>query len=248
MLAAHEGKTLEFKARLGSPERFLKTVVAFSNTAGGSVLFGVEDRTRRVVGVADPLQLEARIANLVSDAVRPRLVPEIEIHPWRRSHLVAVHVFPSAAAPQYLKALGPEQGVFIRVGSTNRPADRAILDEIRRFATNRSFDEEPLPDLDSEALDFRAASESFGPLRRLTQRDLSVLGLTTRYGGKAVTTVGGLLLFGRARAERFPDAYLQAGRFSGQDRARVLDSTAISTHTCRYSWTRPSASSESTKP
>jgi predicted HTH transcriptional regulator len=77
MLARHEGKTIEFKAHLASSEPFLKTVVAFANTAGGTVLFGVEDRTRRVVGVPDPSELESRIANLVSDAVRPRLVPEI---------------------------------------------------------------------------------------------------------------------------------------------------------------------------
>lgn len=230
MLAGHEGKTLEFKALLASPEPFLKTVIAFANTAGGTVLFGVEDRTRRVVGVADPLEVEARIANLVSDAIRPRLAPEIEIHSWRRTHLVAVRVFPSSLAPHYLRALGLDQGAFIRVGSTNRQADRAVLDEMRRMAANRCFDEEPLPDLDSEAIDFRAASELFAPLRRLTARDLAVLGLTTRHGGKTVPTVGGVLLFGRSRDERFPDAYLQAGRFGANDRTRILDTADIRVH------------------
>lgn len=32
---------------------------------------------------------------------------------------------------------------------------------LRRRATNETFDESPLPELDSEALDFRVASESF---------------------------------------------------------------------------------------
>ena len=31
-----EGKTLEFKRDLSSPERFLRTVVAFANTSGGT--------------------------------------------------------------------------------------------------------------------------------------------------------------------------------------------------------------------
>ena len=35
------------------------------------------------------------------------------------------------------------------------------MQEMRRMATNESFDESPLPELDSEALDFRVASESF---------------------------------------------------------------------------------------
>jgi hypothetical protein len=34
-----------------------------------------------------------------------------------------------------------------------------------------------MPELDSEALDFRAASESFAPVRKLTRADLETLRL-----------------------------------------------------------------------
>ena len=47
-----EGKTLEFKRDLSSPEGVLKTIVAFSNTAGGTLLIGVEDGSRHVRGAA----------------------------------------------------------------------------------------------------------------------------------------------------------------------------------------------------
>jgi|GEM_PF-2144328 len=70
----------------------------------------------------------------------------------------------ASPAPHHLKALGPEQGIFIRVGSMNRQTDRYALDEMRRLAANRTFDEEPLPDLDSEAIDFRVASEFFSAI------------------------------------------------------------------------------------
>ena len=101
-----ESKTLEFKRDLSSPDRFLRTVVAFANTSGGVILIGVEDRSGCVLGVADPLTLEERsvanlitsggvtdrgqdrpppltleerVANLISDSVRPRLLPDVEI-------------------------------------------------------------------------------------------------------------------------------------------------------------------------
>jgi len=223
LLAQNEGKTLEFKACLVEPLPFLKTLVAFANSAGGTIIFGVEDKTRRVLGVDDPLGLEARIANLVSDGVRPKLAPDIEIHPWRRTHLVVVRVYPSPVTPHYVRALGPDNGVFIRVGSSNRQADRLILDEMRRMAARRSFDEEPLLDLDSEAIDFRAASELFVSVRQLSQQDLEALGLTVRHRNKLVPTVGGILLFGKSRLHLFPDAYLQAARFGGTDRTRIHD-------------------------
>ena len=67
LLGRPEGKTLEFKRDLSSPERVLRTLVAFANTAGGVVLIGVENTTRHVRGVADPLAVEERLANLISD-------------------------------------------------------------------------------------------------------------------------------------------------------------------------------------
>ena len=48
ILKCSEGKTLEFKRDLSSPEGVLRTVVAFANTAGGTILLGVEDKTRNV--------------------------------------------------------------------------------------------------------------------------------------------------------------------------------------------------------
>jgi predicted HTH transcriptional regulator len=45
--------------------------------------------------------------------------------------------------------------------------------------------------------------------------------------GRRVPTVGGLLLFGKDRFSRFPDAWIQAGRFAGTNRTRLLDSTEI---------------------
>jgi len=51
LITATEGKTLEFKRDLSSPKNFLKTLVAFANTAGGRLIFGVADTSRQVVGV-----------------------------------------------------------------------------------------------------------------------------------------------------------------------------------------------------
>jgi ATP-dependent DNA helicase RecG len=63
LLKRPEGKTLEFKRDLSSPDGVLRSLVAFANTSGGTVLIGVEDRTRHVRGVKEPLDLEERLAN-----------------------------------------------------------------------------------------------------------------------------------------------------------------------------------------
>ncbi len=91
----------------------------------------------------------------------------------------------------------------------------------------QSFDEQPIPDLNSEALDFRAASELFARVRKLAPSAFRSLRVTTEHHGREVPTVGGFLLFARNRFDRFPDAWLQTGRFAGKDRARILDSNEI---------------------
>lgn len=163
VLKRSEGKTLEFKRDLSSPDGVLKCLVAFANTAGGVLLIGVEDGTKHVRGVPDSLATEERLANLIADTIRPRLLPEIEILRWRNLNIVAVQVFASNTRPHFLERLGPEDGVFIRVGSTNRKADALQIQELRNLSRPGTFDEEAIPELRSEAIDFRAASELLAP-------------------------------------------------------------------------------------
>lgn len=223
LLRRPEGKTLEFKRDLSSPDGLLKAVVAFANTAGGTIVVGVEDGTRHVRGVTDPLALEERLASLISDSIAPRLLPDIEVIAWRATHVLAVQVFPSQARPHHLMKAGPDAGTYVRVGSTNRRADDALIAEMRRFAQGDAFDERPMPTLDSAAIDFAATSESFAPMRQLARRDLETLRLVTAYQGRKVPTAGGIILFGTDRLQHFPDAWIRVGRFAGTDRARLED-------------------------
>lgn len=51
MLALGETETIEFKVDLSTkPETFLKTVVAFANGNGGTLVFGIDDKTHAIVG------------------------------------------------------------------------------------------------------------------------------------------------------------------------------------------------------
>lgn len=230
ILRRPEGKSLEYKRDLSSPVPALRTLVAFANAGGGRLVIGVEDASREVVGVSQPLELEVRIANLVADSVEPPLLPEIEIVPWRRTYVVVVTIHPSALRPHHLRSDGPARGTYVRLGSTNRVADQALIAELSRRIGAAGFDEEPLTDLDSEVIDFAAASQCFAEHKELRHKDLETLGLVVRHQGRTVPTAGGILLFGRERLARFPDAHLQAGRFTGTGRARLADRSELTAY------------------
>lgn len=227
LLASAEGKTLEFKRDLSSPEGLVRTVVAFANTAGGTIVIGVEDGTRRVRGLADPVLVAEQAANLISTLVAPRVVPEIEVYPWRKTHLVTITVHPAWTAPHHFTRRGPKDGVFVRVGASNRVADAPLVAQIERLARNEAYDEQPMPDCGAEDIDFGAAAELFEPVRKLKRQDLFPLRVLVKHNGRPVPTIGGMLLFGKDRLRRFPDAYLKAGLFEATDRRRILDSVEI---------------------
>ncbi len=90
-----EGKTLEFKRNLSSPMNMLKTLVAFANSAGGRLIIGVEDGTREVLGIENPLDEEEGICNLIADSIEPRLVPNVELIALKDKSLLAVDVYRS---------------------------------------------------------------------------------------------------------------------------------------------------------
>ena len=74
---------------------------------------------------------------------------------------------------------------------------------MQRFARGEALDERAIPGLDSEAIDFRAASASFAAVRRLGMKDMDTLHLVTAHQGRQVQTAGGILLFGLDRLRHF---------------------------------------------
>jgi ATP-dependent DNA helicase RecG len=97
------------------------------------------------------------------------------------------------------------------VGSTIRKADAPQTEELKRLNWMNSFDEQAIPDLKSEAIDFRAASEPFAPYRQMTAQAWTSLRIVTEHQGRQVPTIGGLLLFGKDRFAWFPDAGSRRG-------------------------------------
>ena len=229
-LKQQEGKTLEFKENCSSLPKIVQTVVAFANTAGGTIIIGIRDKTKEVIGLSVPLKEEERLSNAFADGIHPLMIPEIRISSFRDRNLITVSV-PHVVGPYYVRSEGSEKGVYVRLGSTNRRAGPEMVEAICRLSRNVSFDEQPCTEINSEDIDFRAASEFFETVsRKLTPSIRKTLGLVVNYGGKDIPTLGAVLLFGKSRHRFFPDAVIRCARFQGVDTNRFLDQTEIDEH------------------
>jgi ATP-dependent DNA helicase RecG len=80
LLKQPENKTLEFKLDLSSIKPIIKTIIAFANTAGGTIIIGVEDGGK-VVGIDDPLKAEERLASAICDNMHHFLCRKLKLLP-----------------------------------------------------------------------------------------------------------------------------------------------------------------------
>ncbi len=238
LLAGLEGD-VEFKERLGRHGDIARTVIAFANGRGGRLIVGVADEPRRVVGL-DPDSVpewERTIASVIHDRCEPAIRPVMTIERYEDDKIVLiVSVFPGADKPYHLRAESPEAGTFIRVGSTNRLADRATILQLTREAWHTPFDEASVEAAELEDLDREAIGEFLERRRRL--RDLAggppddsaleKLKLVTRRQGRGlVPTVAGVLYFAKQPQRFFPYARIRCARFQGLETRVFLDQAEV---------------------
>ncbi len=143
-ILAGESKNVEFKESL--PERsikYMKSVVAFANGTGGKIIFGVADKTREVVGLGkdDVFKEMDAIANAVSDSCEPAIIPDITAQTIDGKTVIVVEVSEGRQRPYYIKALGRDAGVYVRVAGTTRLADEYMIKELLFEGSNRHFDQ-----------------------------------------------------------------------------------------------------------
>jgi ATP-dependent DNA helicase RecG len=227
MIEKGEGSALEFKENLKSEEGVLSTIIAFANTSGGRLIIGINDKTHHIVGVDNPHKQAEALANKIHDSIEPRILPNIEVIPYRNTHLISMEVYPSAYRPHFKRSEGKEHSTYIRIGSTTRRADKDLLRVIERSITRQSFDEEPCYAVSCEDIDFTVAAQLFEPHRTLQESDFLSLRVIEKNGNQMTPTVGGVILFGKNRLEHFPYAWIQAAVFKGTDKNDFLDKQDI---------------------
>jgi len=226
-----ENKSLEFKKEIPkNRQNLLKTVVAFANGSGGHIYVGVND-DRTVTGIKDePLDLEEKLSSIIYDSISPIPNAFFQTAAFEDKTIFIIRILPGANKPYYLKKLGPEDGIFVRIGSTNRKADSQVAAELRRQARNISLDHEVDPSFGCDILDMRLL-EKFIELRGLKTKpslDYFVkIKAAQRYDHTCHPTIGGILLFCSTLPDEYSYARFRVSRFKAENRADLINSTTI---------------------
>lgn len=129
LVALGEGKHLEFKRRVPSPERIAKEVVAFANSDGGKVLLGVDD-DGQISGLKDVQEELFLLENALERHCDPPIDFRISTLPVsRRREVLVIDVPNSADKPHFL--VRPENGskgvAYVRVDDRSIEASKELV-------------------------------------------------------------------------------------------------------------------------
>lgn len=221
MINGLENDRVELKTDLAATKdqeiklHVMRTVTAFYNTKGGTILFGIEDKTGRVIGVVDPQKLEHGFFQQLRAKVKDLDVsPSMEIIGCQSKKIVAVHC-PKGPRPPY-KIVGMAKP-FVRVGSSNMEASDDQLSQMYRDRSPDPLDrvlveQSTVDDLDLASVDGYLRRTSFGDFS--VEDRMTVLAreglIGKRTDGFLVPTLAGLLLFGKNPQKNLPYAIIKA--------------------------------------
>jgi ATP-dependent DNA helicase RecG len=211
-----ESKTLELKSRLPDFRSLAKTCIAFANCAGGEIVIGVEDGSRKVVGISDSERdrLYDAFPSSLYDLVSPSLIPHIYEKNINNKCVMIVKIWPGDCLPYFLKSLGTPAGVFIRIGSSSRPANDQTIEDLSRERKRIRFDEESSGHsksvLSSDRLKTFYGKDTSS--RRLLADRVIKAALTLK--GDPLATFGGVLMFCDDPEDIIPEAMIVASRFA----------------------------------
>lgn len=130
-----ENINVEFKRELDEPHTrigFLKTIVAFANTKGGTIFLGVNDDCR-ITGFKE--DAKTKIEDLIIDHCDPSIDAEIDIGVLVQGIPITLVKVPEGTNKPYILK---NRGIFVRRGSSNRQMKRTELDGIYQKASPSS--------------------------------------------------------------------------------------------------------------
>ncbi len=195
-----EDARTEFKENLDE-EGILKTIVAFANTAGGTIFIGIKDNGT-ISGVTPGKgKLEGFISKTTNE-IKPAIYPQIEKIEQEGKLIIRIGVSESVQKPHLYKGVAYKRIDKTTIAITN-PQELLAIVQTRFFADREIVAGATLEDLDTETINrFIQKGISAGRLPSETTTESLFKNMNLVKGGTPTTAA--IILFGKNPGKFFP--------------------------------------------
>ncbi len=123
------------------PKSWLKSVSAFANGEGGTLIFGISDDDQ-IIGLEDAESDAEKISEEIKTKLDPVPVVNLEYKEIDGKRLILLHVYSGQETPYYY--IGDKQRLaFVRIGNESVTADRIQLKALVLKGSGRTYDSLP---------------------------------------------------------------------------------------------------------
>lgn len=126
LIAQGEGVRLEFKSTISSAARIARTLAAFANTAGGTLLIGIDDNGR-VSGIESEYREMQKIEKATDFHVDPSILVSYEKRVMEGKPVLVIDVPESTDKPHYAIDDHGNRTIYVRSRDKSVPTNKLIL-------------------------------------------------------------------------------------------------------------------------
>lgn len=222
-----ENKDLDFKLKLGESDKTAQLVCAFYNSRGGKIILGVEDETRKLVGLKEPQKIEHKFVQIIRHWCKLDQKPEIEFVKYQDKNFIIIYCPKGKDTPYFVRG---EHVPRVRIGSSNMPANKEETAKLYREGSAKSQDIYPVENAGLDDLDlakiktYLKKSKLTGQLNKNYLIELMVKEhFVVRENSRIVPTFAGILLFGNNPHLNLTQCEIRADRYIGDSMVEWLD-------------------------
>lgn len=220
LLKMGEGPKLDFKAKLSletesEKKELAKDVTAIANSRGGRgyILFGVEDKTKKILGVDPEDFAEEKVQQVIYNRCDPPVALSFDLAEVDDKTLGVITIYKSNNKPHQMIQNG---AFYIRRGSTTDIARRSEIANLLQENGLMVYETVVLKGVDMSHLDMDKIRQYFKSLNVESENPSEVLleamGIVGQVGENEGynPTIGGMLLFGKDPSLFLPHVYIKA--------------------------------------
>ncbi len=218
LLRREENPKLDFKATLhlrteGEKKELTRDVIAIANSRGGRgyIIFGIEDKTKKPLGIHLEDYKEEQIQQIIYNRSDPPVAVTVEFVEYQGVMLAVLTIFKSHHKPHQMLNTG---AFYIRRGSTTDVARRSEIAQMLQENGLKTYETVPLLRATLEDLDKDLLQEYFSNLKVSDEMPnmflMEALGFISEISsGEHSPTIGGMLLFGKNPSLFLPQCYVK---------------------------------------
>lgn len=234
LLKKTEGTKLDFKQYIeidtdSGRKELAKDICAIANSRGGRgyLVIGIEDKTKKVLGIGDLELNEEKIQQIISSRIEPPVPISLEFLEVDKKKVAIINIYDGPQKPYQMRDNG---AFYIRRGSTNDTMRKQEIISALQESLSLNIELCPVPHSDISCIEKSTVDRYFisqgiqaDDENRIELMENASIIYMDKDSGKHIVTLGGLLIFSKANNVYIPHNMIRITNRINKD----LDETII---------------------